>query len=74
MIRIAESWKFLLGIMDFGNGNPANYESELESGIQYLECGMWSVESKIQDGLRLTSSAQSFYLYLLFSSFTRGTG
>ena len=26
VIRIAESWKFLHGIMDFGIRNPANYE------------------------------------------------
>ena len=61
MIRIVESWKFLLGIMDLGIRNPANYEIlesrpfeswntlswNPESSIWNAGCGVWNLRSKV---------------------------
>ena len=60
-MQIAESWKFLLGIMDFGIRNPANYESvesrpfeirntvswNPKSSIWNAGCGVWNLRSKV---------------------------
>ena len=48
-MQIAESWKFLLGIMDFGIRNPAKYEIVESRRFEIWNTLSWNPVSGMRD-------------------------